>query len=732
LKNFITIFFSAVLCLSVYAEDNEVFNKLNLSYPGLEKVSENVKNENYQQARIELLKYYQTRTNRTSDFDETLFTTDEETFSENINNIFSIKNSTIDFGTKIDWRKINEDKEWQFSLCRMNWFNNFVGMYNKTRNEKIIEVWQKQIISWINLNEPGFPRTIDTGRRLENLVMSHWKFVTEFKSLTVSPEFNASLLLSMYEQAEWLLKTENWRRYSNWGTFESSGFLLFAILYPEFELNEELLKEAYFRMRTQLNYSFYPDGMHIETSPSYHSHELKVWFDFIKLTELNNISDPWSPQNYLEPIDNIIIRNAKALMHSYKPTGFMPQLGDTDHDNEISLLYNIGKYYNEADLIYVGSMGKEGIPPKERSITYPQGGYTFIRSGWGKNDLSFEDELYLNFDSGLNKPWHAHYDILSVNITAYGKDLVRDAGRFTYNDEPERDAFMSTAYHNTVTVDSKSQSRYERPLPATLKSFEHSDYTIASHKGYEGVNHTRSVFFVNSDYWVITDFLTSNDRHNYKQKWHLSENALNNIAVDEKKHKVTAPNVIIYPVAPEELKIEDGFLSYRYREKFAAPVVSVNRINNDSSLIASVIIPYKEEIPNYVIEKIETEIGVELIKISGQDFTDYYYESFNPAEGFSSKILKTDGKAIFIRQDRNHKISYLVMINGSYVKFNDTELISVNNKCDIEATQSKIIIKGSDICSFGIYSDGEKEIMLNDSKINAVQDEFGYYKRIIN
>lgn len=714
MKYFIRILLGAILSLSVSAQEHEIFGKLDLTYPGLEEVLSNVEDENYDQATIELLHYYKNRTNRVADFDEILFTINEENLSLNLNNIFSIKNSTIDFGETIDWRKIHSDKEWQFSLSRMNWFKNFVGMYNKTRNEKIIEVWQEQIVSWINVGDPGFPRTIDTGRRLENLLVSHWKFVTELKSPTVTPVFNAELLLSMYEQAEWLLKYENWRRYSNWGTFESSGFLLFTILYPEFKSNEEWLKEAYFRMRTQLHYSFYPDGMHIETSPSYHSHELMVWFDFIKLTELNNIEDPWSPQNYLEPINEKILRNAKALMHSYKPTGYMPQLGDTDHDNEINLLYEIGKYYNDDELIYLGSMGKEGIPPRERSITYPHGGYTFLRSGWGDDDRKFEEELYMNFDSGLNKPWHAHYDILSVNITAYGKDLVRDAGRFTYNDEPERDLFMSTAYHNTVTVDSKDQSRYERPQPAILKSFEFSDYTIASHNGYEGVNHTRSIFFLNPEYWIVTDFLSSDEEHNYNQRWHLSADGLDKVKINEDTQIVTAPNLLMYTADSKEVKIEEGYLSYKYREKTKAPVISVNSLNNKSAIIPAIIIPYEEEIPIYKIKQLETEnSNSELIEIVSSNFTDYYYETFNPETDINNEHISTDAQSIFLRYDDEDQVSYLTMVNGSFLKFKNEQIIRMDNKGDVELDNNRVNINGSQICSVKLFSKVVRDIIIN-------------------
>lgn len=120
---------------------------------------------------------------------------------------------------------------------------------------------------------------------------------------------------------------------------------MFAILFPEFKRNNEWLKEIFFRMRTQLQNSFHNDGIHIETSPTYHGHELEVWFDFITLVELNKIEDPWKPQTSLPTYKELIVPKALALMHMYKPNGTLPQVSDTDEDDERELLLRIGEYW---------------------------------------------------------------------------------------------------------------------------------------------------------------------------------------------------------------------------------------------------------------------------------------------------------------------------------------------------------------------------------------------------
>jgi len=134
-------------------------------------------------------------------------------------------------------------------------------------------------------------------------------------------------------------------------------------------------------------------------------------------------------------------------------------------------------------MLYVATQGKHGQPPSERSVHFPDGGYAIVRSGWGEQDKAFSDEQYLVFDCGpLGAGNHGHFDCLSFELAAHGRSLIVDPGRYTYSEASEvnwRKTFRGTAYHNTVSVDGKNQTRYE---PRVIKEITRHARGSVRHK----------------------------------------------------------------------------------------------------------------------------------------------------------------------------------------------------------------------------------------------------------
>ena len=538
------------------AEGNDIFEHLNLDYQGLEGVKAALARRDTAAAEHALLDYFQTRTNRRLEWAG--FPGDIGEADQYAANIFEFRSYRHDFGQKIDWTLKAEDSEWNFSLNRFRWFASFMAAHQKTGDDKYPRAWVNQISDWFGQCEPGHPRTIDTGRRLESWVKSYDYFIIQSKSPVITPEFHALMLESMRQQAEFLLQPEHWRRYSNWGTFECSGLALFTLMFPEFKRNEIWLHEVWYRMRTQLQESYHADGMHIEVSPSYHSHEMEVWFNFIRMAEMNGVDSPLRPQLTLQPLQELFDAPAEALMYFYKPTGVMPQVGDTDERDERYLLRQLGAYWNKPALTYVATSGKEGTPPARVSAAFPKGGYFIMRSGWGQESLPYSDEFYLLFDVGTNQPWHAHFDMLIIVMTAYGQEILIDPGRYTYTSGVERDYFKSTRAHNTIVIDGEDQPRYYTPEPAFWQSMAGFDYVVGTQSSNPEVTHTRSVLFVKPTYWIVVDRIAGEGRHQYDQYWHLSEVSAGEVQLLEKGRRIIAPHLVMITAGDKNFISNDG------------------------------------------------------------------------------------------------------------------------------------------------------------------------------
>jgi hypothetical protein len=183
-----------------------------------------------------------------------------------------------------------------------------------------------------------------------------------------------------------------------------------------------------------------------------------------------------------------------------------------------------------SDWAYINSNGKEGKRPERLSVFYPWAGQAIMRSGWDENaQWSF-------FDIG---PWgtgHKHADKLHLSVTAYGRDLLVDAGRYTYDgynggpEYPWRDYFISSSSHNVVLIDGAGQrpktSAAKKPLENAFMTTPDYDFCLGeyneSYKGIDDqVSHTRAVLYLRDRFWVVVDRIQSEKPHQAQFLWHF-------------------------------------------------------------------------------------------------------------------------------------------------------------------------------------------------------------------
>jgi hypothetical protein len=142
---------------------------------------------------------------------------------------------------------------------------------------------------------------------------------------------------------------------------------------------------------------------------------------------------------------------------------------------------------------------------------------------------------HLIFDCGPHgflNGGHAHADALSIVLTVGGRPLLVDPGTATYTmDHEVRDQLRSTAMHNTVVVDGRSQSQPHGPFhwasatDATCTAWisrPDLDYAEGRHDGYAGLTHVRQVLALHGAGWLVVDHLTGEpQRVTADVMWHL-------------------------------------------------------------------------------------------------------------------------------------------------------------------------------------------------------------------
>lgn len=138
---------------------------------------------------------------------------------------------------------------------------------------------------------------------------------------------------------------------------------------------------------------------------------------------------------------------------------------------------------------------------------------------------------------GYQNGGHAHADALSLTLSIDGRPLLIDPGTSTYTmDAALRDRMRSTASHNTVTLDGRSQSLPDGPFHwrstvdarvVACRINPAFDVFEAAHDGYLPARHRRTVVRTSDAGFLIVDAILdaterhSAERHSAAARWHF-------------------------------------------------------------------------------------------------------------------------------------------------------------------------------------------------------------------
>ena len=594
-----------------------------------------------------------------------------------LQNRFDFNEECFWFEQDVDWlNNASTDIEWAIMLHKFYYAVGLGLAFSDTGNSRYVKKWMELTESWIENVPSGFLSSDVTGRRVQNWIFAHYYFVTLCRAEAITPEFYARFLESVHEQVEYLCGHLTPAR--NHRTLELYTIFLAAVVFPEFESAARWLRFSMDELVKNMQADFLADGVHCELSTDYHHIVLRNFLAVKKLAVLNKI--PLSSS-----IDEGIKRALEFSLYVHKPDGTIPSLSDGDTGNFQGLLAQGYEFYGCEYLRYAAAQGNEGAPPPFRSKAFKDGGYYILRSGWGEREEPYEDERYLVFDCGvLGQGNHGHLDLLSFEMAAYGRSLIVDPGRYTYDESGEvnwRVLFRSTRYHNTVVVDNKDQTRYEfhkkkfkilGPAPdfelkafVTQPGFDYLHGVAASHE--YPVIHERKILFVAGEYWLVCDLLRAEEKHRYDLLFHLSAAAFRRVqlACESGCFVVSSPNLLMMQPAANSVTacIEDGYVSFRYGQKQPAPIINFSHEGADYCFY-TLLYPYKHFKPdieitsspmldqqaNHSLGIKQLQIHIDKQKLSYRDEITVFNQDKNPASSNAVSVRRTDDEGRLLAQ----------------------------------------------------------------------------------
>ena len=441
-----------------------------------------------------------------------------------------------------------------------------------------------QSLDWRDIGEVEW-RTLETGHRLGAI----WP--QAFYALQQSSAFSAAtrllMLSSIADQAAYL------RRYHksghNWTTMEMNGLAMAGLAFPEFRKAGEWSDYALSVMKLELQRQVYPDGTQTEISTK---------TQWVALRRFESVAQNFEsagsplPESYLQRVE----RMYNYLAYAMRPDGHQPLNNDSDREDLRPRVLAAAQKFGRADWQWVATNGSEGhLPEFSPTVTFPWAGIHIFRNGW------HETAHWAFFDAGPYGTGHQHRDKLHLSITAFGKDLLVDGGRYTHQDyfsfDPSiwRGYFRSSFSHNVILVDGQGQQEGALRAASALKenrdyrhtakfNYAHGSFT----KGFEQVEghcaHHRSVLYIRDRFWIVLDHLDTDRPRELQALWHYAPDC--EVRLEEKSAvsaDAGAANLRIVPLGQinwepqitkgQESPFIQGWYSEHYGTKEASPTV---------------------------------------------------------------------------------------------------------------------------------------------------------------
>lgn len=547
---------------------------------------------------------------------------------------------------------------------------------------------------------------------------------------------------------------------NNWGATEMSGLYSTGLSFKEFlprEGYEPYCSYAISELYETNKGMLLEDGASNELSMHYTMYGANGVLTPYGAAQSQGITDP-REMGYTEKHEELLQKSMRYYMMMTAP-GFVSNghADDSRYSYSDGPLLKVGKWMNDEELIYMGTKGKSGKEPAQKSVIYNSNKNGVMRTGWDENALY----CHFNVDGGVGS--HGQGDDLALIIWAYGKNFLVDP-LYPNDSGAVRDWMVNGTGHNTVVVDKADQS--VNNVRGSFNRWETNnayDYINMTSNSYAASDANRKVLFIKPGFWIVTDYVIPDDmsaEHTYDQLWHFASDA--NISFDKsdmtvKTNFTDAANMYVIPVDSQSI-IYDDSVDY----KTIDPVKSNNYdtiikrgYNKESSIVyadyagfgrkitgaasfSTVLYPVKRgesaETSTTVINTDVSSADAQAFSInireknSGKVRNGVYYQLNNLLKKQKRKIdnYYTDGSLLYAETDDSGKLTQLISQDASAIRNTDeTYLLKTKTgsvgEISLEYSANTIDISSSediDLTNITIYADSSiKNVKFNDETV---------------
>lgn len=600
----------------------EVFELINLDYPGLTEVREAYTQNDSQAAAKALLDYYRRRTAvKHSELDLKHIiasAADQQKADEALAHILYAHEGyqpSFYYGKEIDWKYWPiKDNELRWQLHRQKWFIPMGRMYYTTRDEKYAKEWIFQYIDWIKKNplasvtKEGFEltstddvkadienarfawRPLEVGTRLEDQTQ---QFLLFKEAMAFTPEFLTEFLVNYHKHADHIL--HNYSDAGNHLLFEAQQILYAGLFFPEYKEAAIWRKSGIDILVREAKKQVYEDGGQFELDPLYHLASIEIFCRALLMADVNGARNEF-PQDFLDTIEKMIVFYYNICYPDYTN----PCFSDAKRRGKEPKLKNYRtwtKLFPKNEQIrYFATEGEEGKLPNHLSKGFLNSGFFTFRNGWK------EDATVMILKAGPEGEWHNQPDNGTFELWLNGTNLFPDSGCYIYGGDENvmklRNWFRQTMVHKTLTLDNKNLET-QSSVTRLWEPKGDVQTLVTENQSYKDLKHRRSVFFVDEKYFVIVDEAVGNAIGKVGLHYQMNAGKVN---INPQEFALTSDyagksNVKLQCFASEgaTLEEEEGWQATLYLVREKRTAVSFNVAKKDRTPVRYITVIYPAE-----------------------------------------------------------------------------------------------------------------------------------------
>ena len=345
----------------------------------------------------------------------------------------------VPYNKEIDWTvDPYNNRSWRLYFHSLRMVGCLARAYEFKNEADYVRKAMEIILSWhINRNNSGWDVWTDHAVANRVLNISHLYFVA-FSELEEKDKKLIKDILN--EHGHWLYDDANYTK-GNHSIMQDRALMQLALTF-KYKESDKWYKKGLERILNTFDEEITSEGVVVENSPAYHPYVMDLLHDFIIMQENFGKS---VPKLYYTRYKDVV----NYITYMLKPSGTFPTVGDTYYS---SSPFKYLKKYNDEELLFVTSKGREGIIPSHVDKFYPNSGYAILRDGWKLNG-NLEKDTHLFFTNTNRSVVHKHADNLSFELFSNGEDLIIDPGHMGYEKDSLSYYLKSTIAHNGLSID---------------------------------------------------------------------------------------------------------------------------------------------------------------------------------------------------------------------------------------------------------------------------------------